>query len=360
MTSRRNIVVFIRSLNLGGAEKQSIYVTAALSKVHKTFLVVLYGEGELIDFAISKSINMIFLKGSNLFKKSIEFYRFLRSEKIHVLINFLPVNNIIGLIIGFTAGIKLNIASIRGSMIKNNKIKMLFNKILCNSIANLVISNSFKAKESYSEFGIKKNKILVIPNAIEPQDKEIYRIEKEEIIILSVGRFTFEKDYFTAIDSIKKLLFSNNSFQKIHYNIVGYGQLKKSIQLYINSLNLSEYISIFEGYNLSSFYNSADIFLLTSIYEGMPNTIMEAMSFSLPVISTNVGDSNMLVISGFNGFICAPKDSTTIASHLKFLVNSYNKRIEFGISGYKHIKENYSLNKLESNYLSLIDNYKVQ
>ena len=65
----------------------------------------------------------------------------------------------------------------------------------------------------------------------------------------------------------------------------------------------------------------ADLFLTTSIYEGMSNSVMEAMSFSLPIIATNAGDMKYLIEDNYNGFICPYKEPNIISNKLVELIN---------------------------------------
>lgn len=146
--------------------------------------------------------NIIYLKG-NFILKTLEFYKFLKKNKITHLFNYLPLNNILGIIIGKIANVRGLYGGIMG--VKHKKrIKMVFTKYLCNHLSTAFISNSFAASDSYIKYGLNKNKIKVIHNAIE--EIELKKTAHTKVIILSVGRFTEEKDYFTAIKAVSYLL----------------------------------------------------------------------------------------------------------------------------------------------------------
>ncbi len=82
---------------------------------------------------------------------------------------------------------------------------------------------------------------------------------------------------------------------------------------------------------------------------------MEAMSYSLPIVATNVGDNNRLVYHGQNGYIVDVKDFKQLANKLCELVISYEKRITFGLESYRIIKENYSFEVFQNKYIELIE-----
>jgi len=215
------------------------------------------------------------------------------------------------------------------------------------------------AKKTYSNFGYNSNKIIEIPNAIDINRPFINKTDHKEIRILSVGRFTKEKDYFTAIKAIYFLLKINKkSNYKFSYKIIGYGDLKKSILFFIDKHNLAKYIEIIDGNkidDITPFLRESDIFLNTSIYEGMSNAVMEAMSFSLPIVATKAGDTSELVIDGFNGFLCKIQDCKDIASKLKILINNFDLRKLMSFNSHKHILNNFSLDKIGKYYLDLIN-----
>lgn len=352
------IGLFIRSLHKGGAEKQSVLLTKYLQNFFPSYLIVFYPEGDFLNLAKKNNINLILLSKKGI-SKIFQLHKLLRKNDINILFCFLPLNNIIGGFIGRLAGVQRIFGGIRGSKIKDSKFKMILQKFVCNHVSEKFISNSMSAKKTYSNFGYNNNKIIGIPNAIDVNYPFINKIDHKEIRILSVGRFTEEKDHFTAIKAIYFLQRINKkSNYKFFYKIIGYGNLKKSIALLVNKYNLAKYIEIIDGNkidDISPFLKESDIFLNTSIYEGMSNAVMEAMSFSLPIVATKAGDTSKLVVDGFNGFLCEIQDYRDIASKLNILINNFDLRKLMSFNSYKHILDNFSLDKIGKYYLDLIN-----
>ena len=350
-----NIAFFIRSLHLGGAEKQSIILSNELSKTHNVFLIIFYKEGELMQNIDTGSKTYFFPEG-NIIKKCFVILNFLRKNKVDFLFNFLPLNNIIGSITGKVAGVNKVYNGIRGEKIKRNWLKMKVQCFLSNYVADGVISNSHKAKEIYAEYGYKKEKIVVIHNGINVEKTLTYHGNSKPLLILSVGRFVEEKDYKTAIKAFEKLIrISRTSNISLHYDILGYGDLHDIIRKFINELGLNSEITLHDGrVDLRGYYEKANIYLNTSRHEGMSNTIMEAMSYSLPIVATNAGDTSYLVENEFNGFICKTMDSCTIAEKLSLLSSSVHLRAKMGANSYDKIRKEFSIEKLVSDYHRLI------
>ena len=82
---------------------------------------------------------------------------------------------------------------------------------------------------------------------------------------------------------------------------------------------------------------------------------MEAMTFSLPVVATNVGDNSYLIKEQANGFLCNVGDWETIAERLLLLCNSGNMCYEFGKQSFQIINNDFSLERMEEKYISLIN-----
>ena len=148
----------------------------------------------------------------------------------------------------------------------------------------------------------------------------------------------------------------NVNRSSINYNIIGYGDLEQEIRNKIVDLQLSDVIKIIiKPKNLRKYYVDADIFFSSSLFEGMSNSIMEALSFSLPVVSTNVGDVKFLVQNNKNGFLCSVKDKVNMADSLQKLILSKELRIKFGLKSYNIISKNFSMQIFRKKYIEFIN-----
>lgn len=87
----------------------------------------------------------------------------------------------------------------------------------------------------------------------------------------------------------------------------------------------------------------ADVFFLPSYNEGMPMSILDAMGYALPIVSTNVGGIPKIVRNGFNGFVCAPGDIEALGDGLIFLLTNPEKMKEYGENSLLVVKDGYSI-----------------
>ena len=107
--------------------------------------------------------------------------------------------------------------------------------------------------------------------------------------------------------------------------------------------------------NVSELERNADIYISTSLFEGTSNSIMEALNWSLPVVATNVGDNDHLVIDGVNGYLHPIGDATGLTTSLCKLLDSVELRNQMGVRSNQNLRENYSMEIFEKRYLDLIE-----
>ncbi len=110
--------------------------------------------------------------------------------------------------------------------------------------------------------------------------------------------------------------------------------------------------------NISNILADCDIYLSTSLFEGLSNSIMEAMVAGLPIVATDVGDNKYLVKDGFNGFLVPCKDVNGIVEKLELLSESADMRDNFGNNSRILIKNKFSQGKLLENYLNLLSEFQ--
>ena len=103
--------------------------------------------------------------------------------------------------------------------------------------------------------------------------------------------------------------------------------------------------------------NTTDIFILPSLREGLPTVVIEAMSYGLPVIATDVGGTSELLINGETGFLIKPSDVDSLIKKLSILIENELQRITMGKSGRKLVETKFSLKQMtlsiEKKYLEL-------
>lgn len=151
----------------------------------------------------------------------------------------------------------------------------------------------------------------------------------KENIVLNVGRLHGQKDQLTLIKA-----FANIGASDWKLYIVGEGDQREKLETFIAEKKLREKV-ILKGQqkNISSYYNKSKIFVLSSLYEGFPNALIEALHFGLPSISTNcpTGPSE-LIEDGTNGFLIPITDLKALENKLQLLMTDGTLRKKFSES----------------------------
>ncbi len=353
----KNICVLIRALKAGGAEKQSVLLTHVLKEGYQVHLVVQYGEiieKKHLEFLLKNKIHFILLKG-NLYERQTAFYRFLKEFHIQIIFSYLTSDNFWAAVTGRLAGVPYIVGGIRSIILPWHKFYVT--KFLQRFFLDFMIYNSIKGYNNFIDKGFKKEKAVIIHNYIDVPPFPPERKAVDLIKIITVARFVEGKDYLTAIKTFHFLI-RNIPVEQISfkYYIIGFGKLEKQIRNWINIYGLEDYIRVvLRPHDIEKYYLESDIYLCTSTEEGLSNSIMEAMSHSLPVIATDAGDNALLVRDGITGFLLRKKAYTDIAFALRKLMMNQKKRHELGSAGYDYIKEEFSREKFKKKYFELIE-----
>ena len=176
-------------------------------------------------------------------------------------------------------------------------------------------------------------------NAFRPSRKNS---SLQTLNLLFVGRLVPQKGLLTLLKSID-IIVNQRAQKNIKLKIVGDGREREQAEKYIKGKNLNDYIE-FLGWvkleGLNKIYNSADVFMLPSTFEGMASVVLQAMACGLPTISTKVLGSEDLVENGKNGFLVEVGDFQAMAEKISYLSNNREIILEMGkeslkiVSGY--------------------------
>lgn len=186
---------------------------------------------------------------------------------------------------------------------------------------------------------INQDKAVVIHNGV-PNPKNFNTSDKtihNPIRLVMTARFSPQKDQKNLINAVSNL--NKNDFKLI---FVGDGETLSQNKKLVEELGLQDNVD-FVGFkkDVTPYLKNSDIYILSTNYEGLPISIIEAMSYALPIIATDVGGNSELVIN--NGYLVHNKGELIDA--LNILINNTNLIKKFGIESYKLFKNEYLLQK---------------
>ena len=211
-----------------------------------------------------------------------------------------------------------------------------------------------------------KSKTYVIRNGVNTNDfMRNKKILNDGIFrVLSVGRLSEQKGFYYLIKAMERIVKKVNTIKLF---IIGSGKEKDNLYKLVRELKLNEHILFLgkKNYNeLLKEYFQSDLFVLPSIFEGQPLTLLEAWASKLPVLVTDCGENNKMVKNGLNGWIVPIKSADALAEKILVAMSMTDKDLmKIGFNGYKEVEKYYSwdrtVNKIYDVYLNTIKSYNV-
>jgi len=216
--------------------------------------------------------------------------------------------------------------------------KFILTKILYS--AQITVSQDFLKIKN-----INKN-ISYIPNGVDTADFDKIKVSKfKNPTLIFVGRLHPQKNLSTLIDALNTV---KTKIPEINLLIVGKGREEPKLREKVKYLRLQKNIKFLGeviGKDLIRLYKSSHIFILPSIYEGQPLTLLEAWAAKLPVIVSKTGDCQYLVKKGKNGYLINNTNDIKEISDLIIRVLKSENKEKMGQNGYNLVKQNFSWKK---------------
>lgn len=205
-------------------------------------------------------------------------------------------------------------------------------------------SNFEYVEKNYDPFGIH----VLIPNYVEAEIFKPINTIKKKGSICFVGRLNQEKNLFVLLEALKSLPYT--------LTIIGSGRQEEELRISANKNEVNaNFLGNIPNHDLPKILNSHELFILPSIRgEGMPKTLLEAMSCGMPVIGTNVKGINEVIEHGKNGILC-DTDSNSIRKAIITLMEDEKLRKKLGENARRTIVENYNLSNLAEKELKLME-----
>lgn len=220
-----------------------------------------------------------------------------------------------------------------------------------------IIAVGNKVKNNLCQFyGISENKVNVIYNGIEPfqgqlEIIDIFKMYKDNgyFLIGNIGRLSEQKGMEYFIKAVPLVL---KVFSDVKFFIVGDGEDRLKVENLISELNLINDVVLL-GYrnDVQNLMGQLDLIVLSSLWEGLPLTPIEAFSMSKTVVATAVDGTVEVIDNNINGILIDARDSNQIADKIIELYKSPEKVKELEKNAIKKYKEKFSYEVLEKNYI---------
>lgn len=358
------VLQIIDNLNMGGAEKQFFDINTILLKdkdINSFFYFPCWDKTQELPEGLPclKEKTLFFNKS-----RKIDFFKILNNlnrlilevkpDIVHSwlyysnLINILSYRNLQKRIISQRSDYKYYFGSGSNFSVKRRIMKFMNRKtdaLVVNSLSNY----DYLMKTAFAD----KGKINYIPNGIsitEDLIKQDYSITDNTVNFLYIANLRKEKNHLFLIPFMKGL----RRRYKFKLTLMGDGPLREDFLEKIDRVDLSDCID-YQG-SVRDAYRKAknfDIFIYPSLFDGLPNALMEAMACGLPAVSSSVGGCKDLVRHGENGFLFSPNNLSEFIGLTERLIQSKGLRERFGKNSIRDMKNNFSLENTVNKYKNL-------
>lgn len=213
-----------------------------------------------------------------------------------------------------------------------------------------VIAVSDDLAAAIADLKLPAERVTVIENGIDaehfrpraPRDeaKKKFGIPAERLVLGCVGRLFPEKGFDLLIEAVRRLV---DRGYDAHLLVAGEGPERQRLAQRVAELQLGDRVGLV-GHLAETipFYEALDVFVLSSLREGLPNVLLEAMSMRLPVVATEVGGVPRLVRNGENGFLVKSPAPDELAAATMLLLDDAALRERFGAAGRECVETRYS------------------
>lgn len=361
----------------GGAQKHVLILSSLLAE--KGYSVDIYaGAGDMFQSEI-KQDNIKFIRVKNLirninivkdFKAAVELYGYLKKGKYDVAHCHSSKAGLLGRVAAKFAGVRKIVFTAHGFEFNEpmSRYKKLFYIMLERITAlfcdKIIVVSQFDYDSAIKYKIAPEKKLVYIPNAIDDidkaqlKDKSLLRkelnIPEDEFILGTMANFYATKGYKYLAEALKRLYDENYKFTAL---LVGTGLLYNNIKDMCRDYENIRFLGFRkDNYDLINMY---DLFILSSVKEGMPYVILETMKLAKPILCTNVGALNDIIKNGKNGFIVEPESSDAIYDALKNILDNKDILMTVGKNAKNFVDKNFSLSDFSENILNIY-NFRVQ
>ncbi len=362
------ILFIIGNLDVGGAEKLIINQVKHIDKEKfEPYLATLfpYGQNNYAKvFAELRDVpyKRFDFKGPWDVASWAKVYAFLRKERFDILCCHLFESNFIIRFLNLLTGNKSVFIFEHNVYWQKQWWKIWADKILSKKTSKIFVDSHAILNFTSEQETIDKSKFAILPYPIELVDRKQFDRAKikaelglpaESFVVGSVARFVEQKGQKYLIEAAPKVL-KKAKRDDVYFLILGYGKMELDLRALADELKLNDRLLIKPAREIREVLPILDIFVMSSLWEGQPIAMLEAMAANVPVVATKVGGIPEIMNDKKEGVLAEPKDPDSLAKGILLLMEDEELRGRV-VREAKETVENYSLpvyiRKLEKFFL---------
>jgi glycosyltransferase involved in cell wall biosynthesis len=334
------VVFLLQDLKFGGTQRQALDLARRLDPARFQVEVwLLVGGDDLVPLARSNGIPLVRLtRDERVGPRSIlKLWQRLRRQSIDLLVLFTVVPNIWGRLLGRLTRVPVIVGNCRGGGAPQRQHERWLWPL-----ADHLLTNAGALKSQLaSQCRIPARRISVIVNGV---DTDFFAPAREPQPgpprMLCIARMVADKDHDTLIHAFQRVAATR---PEAELWLVGDGPRKPAVSQLCQALGLADQVKLLPGRtDLRPLLHQACLLVLSSVYEALPNVVLEAMAAGLPVVATSVGGLPEVVSQGETGFLVPPGDAEALATALNSILAAPERREALGQAGRVRVERNFS------------------
>jgi glycosyltransferase involved in cell wall biosynthesis len=345
------ILYLITELDIGGAEKNLFRLAVALKeRGWGVEAACLSGHGEVGQWLEEKGIPVHYVEMSAKLRLGwfVRLVKLIGSVKPDILHTFLFHANVAGRLANLFARAPVVVSSVR--VAERRRASHLYMDFLTQALMDREVCVSEGVREfTHERAHISEDKLTVIANPVEPLQATKTRAQmraelgakETDTLVLSIGRLDVQKGYEYLVDAAARILAAHDN---VLFAVAGEGDRRKGLEDAIARHGIASRFKLL-GWrrDIADLYNAADVFALPSLWEGMPNSVLEAATFALPIVATAVEGTREVIEGGRTGILVPPKDSGALWGALERLLGDGKLRSEIGLKAREYVASSHSV-----------------
>lgn len=359
MKQRRkiNVLQIVEGFSLGGAEKKLLELVARMDRNRFNIIVCSLGLGQEIEEEFHRlsdsGIRVVVIPRKGKVDPSliVKMVRLMRTSKIDVVMTTLFFADVVGAIAGRLSGVKAIFSWETISAPEWLLTRRLWAYRLAVRLHDRVISVSeATARFLVEERGVPAGKVMIIPYGVDTESyrcgnaaeaRKRLRLNDDDLIIGMVGRLHPQKGHVYLIEAAGGIV---QRFKNVRFVLIGDGGMREELSALVEARGLQDRF-LFLGFrdDVSCLVEAFDIFTLPSLYEGLPNVVLEAMASGRPVVATAVDGTKEAVVDGETGILVPPRDAERLEKALCELLADPARARRYGEKGRERVESFFNL-----------------
>lgn len=356
-------IILLASGDLYGGAESVVYNLVKGLKEYQSIdlMVVLLNNRRLADLCISQGIETCVIDETkySFIQLFYHFARIVGKFRPHVIHSHRYKENILALLAKPLGDSTRFITTVHGLSEGHSKLKTRLlsriNQLLLRLFFDRIVAVSDDIRSFFiNECSFPEDKVIRIYNGIDiPSVNQKKQRKDKTVTIGSAGRFVPVKDYLLMVDIASKLC---SRRKDIKFILAGDGPERKNIESRIKACEIDDnFLLIGHVDNMDKFYASIDIYLNTSFHEGLPVTILEAMSYSIPVVAPDIGGLPEVIAHDKTGFLVRKRNAAEFAGVIENMIGNNELLKTIGQNARDRFEHFFSNNHMAKSYLGLYE-----